>query len=247
MKTQAFHWICAAQLVARASLEPWAILVASEEMDDVEEKVMPTEPEPKSKMAPVPKKSDIPEMKVFSASWLEISWVRYSCGKRFARLSFFSRFDRFQICQRCKTTSPPHWTCNSKAPRRSGRHFMCLQIMYNNVTESHILRILLYACIMHIFVSYTVCISGCQICNPSLSCQGRIVRRCWDTRGCWNTRGCWDTRVTRETRGCWGTQPENVFTSRIDCKWRSWQAAEPNSSQDGWSVPLHDMGMVQPW
>jgi len=48
-------------------------LVASEEMDDVDEKVMPTEPEPKSKMAPVPKKSDIPEMKVFSASWLEVS------------------------------------------------------------------------------------------------------------------------------------------------------------------------------
>jgi len=48
-------------------------LVASEEMDDVEEKVMPTEPEPKSKMVPVPKKSDIEEMKVFSASWLEVS------------------------------------------------------------------------------------------------------------------------------------------------------------------------------
>ena len=34
-------------------------------MDDVEEKVMPTEPEPKSKMVPVPKKSDIPEIEGF--------------------------------------------------------------------------------------------------------------------------------------------------------------------------------------
>ena len=100
----------------------WAMLVAFEEMDDIEEKVMPTEPEPKSEL-PSLQKSDAPEMKVFSASWLEVSWVCYSSRKGFAGLWLLSCFDRLQVCQSCKTTSPPHWTCNnSKAPRRSGRH-----------------------------------------------------------------------------------------------------------------------------
>ena len=58
------------------------MLLAFEEMDDIEEKVMPTEPEPKSEL-PSLKKSDAPEMKVFSASWLEVSWVCYSSRKGF--------------------------------------------------------------------------------------------------------------------------------------------------------------------
>ena len=34
--------------------------------------------------------------------------------------------------------------------------FMCLQIMYYNVAESHILGILLYSCIMHICILYSM-------------------------------------------------------------------------------------------
>ena len=34
--------------------------------------------------------------------------------------------------------------------------FMCLQIMYYNVAESHILGILLYTCIMHICILYSM-------------------------------------------------------------------------------------------